>query len=134
MAACEIFPDQGLNPCSLHYKADCLPLSHQCVCQLLSCVQLFCDSMNCSPPGSSVHGILQARVLERVVIPFSRGSSGPRDQTLVSCLAGRVFTVRVTREAPGSPQILFFNAIYNKEYMWSLSPFLAQNSKTIGIS
>ena len=46
-----------------------------------------CNSMNCSPPGSSVHGILQARILEWVVIPFSRGSSRPRDQTRVSCIA-----------------------------------------------
>ena len=46
-----------------------------------------------SPPGSSVHGILQARILEWVAIPFSRGSSQPRDQTWVSCIAGRFFTV-----------------------------------------
>ena len=45
------------------------------------------DSMDCSPPGSSGHGIFQARVLERVVVPFSRGSSWPRDQTSVSCIA-----------------------------------------------
>ena len=44
--------------------------------------------MDCSPPGSSVHGISQARILGWVVIPFSRGSSPPRDQTLVSCIAG----------------------------------------------
>ena len=42
-----------------------------------------------SPPGSSVHGIFQARVLEWVAISFSRGSSQPRDQTQVSCIAGR---------------------------------------------
>ena len=41
----------------------------------------FCNSMNCSPPGSSVRGILQAKILEWVAIPFSRGSSQPRDQT-----------------------------------------------------
>ena len=45
-----------------------------------SCPTL-CDPMNCSPPGSSVHGILQVRILEQVAIPFSRGSSQPRDQT-----------------------------------------------------
>jgi len=49
--------------------------------------------MDCSPPGFSVHGILQARILEWVAIPFSRGTSQPRDQTLVSCIAGRSFTV-----------------------------------------
>ena len=52
-----------------------------------------CNSMDFSPPGSSVHGILQARILEWVAIPFSRGSSQPMDQTQVSCLAGRFFTV-----------------------------------------
>ena len=50
-----------------------------------------CDPMDCSPPGSSVHGILQARILEWVAISFSRGSSQPRDQTQVSCIAGRHF-------------------------------------------
>ena len=44
-----------------------------------------CDPMDCSPPGSSVHGILQARILERVVISFSRGSSRPRDRDCESC-------------------------------------------------
>ena len=52
-----------------------------------------CDPMDCSPPGSSVHGILQARILEWVAIPFSRGSSGPRDRTQVSYITGRFSTV-----------------------------------------
>ena len=51
-----------------------------------------CDPMDCSPPGSSVHRILQARILELVAVPFSRGSSQPRNQTQVSCIAG-VFTI-----------------------------------------
>ena len=46
-----------------------------------------------SPPGSSVHGILQARILEWVANPFSRGSSRPNDQTQVSCIAGRFLTI-----------------------------------------
>ena len=50
-------------------------------CQL--CPTL-CNPMDCSPPGSSVHGILQARILEWVAMPSSRGSSQPRDQTCVS--------------------------------------------------
>ena len=58
-----------------------------------------CDPMDCSLPGSSVHGILQARILEQVAISFSRGSSWPRDRTQVSCIAGRFFTVWATREA-----------------------------------
>ena len=49
--------------------------------------------MGYSPPGSSVHGIVQARILEGAAIPFSRGSSQPRDQTWVSRVAGRFFTI-----------------------------------------
>ena len=52
----------------------------------------FCDPVDCSPPGSSVHGILQAAMLEWVAMPSSRGCSQPRDQTHVSCTAGRFFT------------------------------------------
>ena len=55
--------------------------------------------MNCSLPGSSVHGILQARILEWVALPFARGSSQPKDGTQISCFAGRFFTVWATREA-----------------------------------
>ena len=64
-----------------------------CVCLLVaqSCPTL-CDPMGCSPPGSSVHGILQVRILEWAAIPFSRASSQSRDQTQVSCIAGRFFT------------------------------------------
>jgi len=55
--------------------------------------------MDCFPPGPSVHGILQARILEWVAIPFSRGSFQPRDQSQVSYLAGRFFTISPTRES-----------------------------------
>ena len=58
-----------------------------------------CDSMDYSPPGSSIHGILQARILQWVAISFSRGSSWPRDWTRVSCIAGRCFTIWATRKA-----------------------------------
>ena len=50
-----------------------------------------CDPMACSLPGSSVHGILQARILELVAISFSRGSSQPSDWNWVSCIAGRFY-------------------------------------------
>ena len=67
--------------------------------QLLSHVWLW-DPMDCSPPGSLLsREILQARILKWVAMPSSRGSSHPRDQTLVSCIAGRFFTVWGTREA-----------------------------------
>ena len=66
----------------------------------LSRVRLFATPWTVgSPPGSSVHGILQARILEWVAISFSRGSSRPRDQTQVSHIAGRRFNLWATREA-----------------------------------
>ena len=54
-----------------------------------------CHPTDCSPPGSSVHGILQAKILEWVAVPFSRGSSQPRDRTQVFHIAGQFFTVSV---------------------------------------
>ena len=63
-----------------------------------SCPTL-CNPMDCSPPGSSLHGIFQARILEWVAFSFSRGSSRPTDQTQVSCIVGRRFTLWATREA-----------------------------------
>ena len=57
-----------------------------------SCSTL-CSPMDHSPPGSSVHGLLQARILEWVAISFSRRSSQLRDQTCSSCIAGKFFTV-----------------------------------------
>ena len=63
-----------------------------------SCLTL-CDPLDCSLPGSSLHGILQGRVLEWVAISFSRGSSWARDGTWVSCIPGRRFNLWATREA-----------------------------------
>ena len=63
-----------------------------------SCPTLF-NSMDCNLPGFSVHRILQARTLEWVAIPYSRGSPWPRDQTRVSCTAGRFFTIWATMQA-----------------------------------
>ena len=58
------------------------------------------NPMGCSPPGSSIHGILQARTLEWEAYPFSRGSSPPRNWTRVSYIAGGFFTSWATRKAP----------------------------------
>ena len=69
-----------------------------CVSVTQLCLTL-CHSMDCSLPDSSVHGILQAQ--RRVAIPFSRGSSQPRDWTWVSHIAGRFLTIWATREAQG---------------------------------
>ena len=79
--------------------------------------------MNYILPSSSVHGVLQARILEWVAMPFSRGSSQPRDQTQVSCTADRFFTSWATREAP-------VNCIMNVFFLpeWS---YARHNLKTV---
>ena len=64
-----------------------------------SCLTL-CDPMDCSRPHTSVHGIPQARIMEQVVISFSRGSSQPRDRNRVSCTDSRFLTT----EPPGKPK------------------------------
>ena len=82
--ACSIFKD--LPALCVH--------AHVCAKSLQSCLTLR-DPMNCTPPGFSVHGTLQARILKGVAMPSSRGTSWPRDQTLTccgSCIAGRFFT------------------------------------------
>ena len=63
-----------------------------------SCLTLG-DPVDCSPPGSSVHGVLQARILEWVTIPFSKGSFWPRDWIWVPCIAGAFFTIWAAKEA-----------------------------------
>ena len=75
-------------------------LSNSCVCVLVaqSCLTL-CDPMDCSLPGFSVHGILQARLLEWAAIPFPGASSQHRDHTWVSYIAGGFFPIWTTREA-----------------------------------
>ena len=119
-AARGIMPDQGLNQCPLLWQVDSLPPDSQeiplspflikckikdtkkshSVLALVSQSRLtLCDPIFCSLPGSSVYGILQARILEWVAIPFSRGSSQPRGWIQVSCIAGRFFTVCATRGA-----------------------------------
>ena len=72
--------------------------------------------MDCRPPDSSAHGILQARIL--VAIPFSRGSSWSRDQTWVSCIAGRYFSIWATRKAQSEshsvmPDSLWLQGLYS---------------------
>ena len=62
-------------------------ITEECVWSVTQLCLTFCDPMDCSPPGSSVHGILQARMLEWVAMPSSRGSSCPRDQTQVPCVS-----------------------------------------------
>ena len=91
------WPDARFSWVSLSLLCVCV-----CVCLHLvskSCPTL-CDPMDCNLPGSSIHGIFQARILRWVAISFSRASSAPRDGTHVSCIAGRFFTTK-----PGKPHV-----------------------------
>ena len=102
-----IFPTQGSNLrlLYLHWQVGSLPLAsprkpftcYMCVVLVAQSCLTLCDPLDSSPPSSSVHGILQARILGhlrrgcRFILP--RGSSQPRDGTQVSCIEGRFFTV-----------------------------------------
>ena len=89
-----IFPTQGLNlglSRLLHWQVGFLPLAPSEKLRLKVKVTRLCPTV-CDPVDYTVHGILQARILEWVAVPFSRGSSQPRDQTQVSHIAGGLFT------------------------------------------
>ena len=89
------------SPMSLMSQPGIILRSVLCMhAQLSQLCWTLCNPMNHSMPGSSVYGILQARILESVAISSSRGSFWPRDWTQVSCIAGRFFTVWATSEAP----------------------------------
>ena len=74
----------------------CIPL---CCCLVAKLCPSVCDPMDCRPPGSSVHGISQARILEWVTMSFSRGSSWPRDGTHVFCIGRQILYCWATKEA-----------------------------------
>ena len=85
-----------------------------------------CNPMDCSLPGSSVHGILQARVLQWVAISFSRGSSQLKVRTWVSHIPGRCFNLRATREAHNleshyKADMYLFRVQFNATYIYSVS-------------
>ena len=99
---CELRNECREKP-AMHVHSYCLKLflyqrsSHllerECVCEVAQSCPTLCDPMDCSLPGSSVHGIFQAIVLEWIVISFSKESSQPRDRTRVSHIVDRRFTV-----------------------------------------
>ena len=101
-----------------------------CWCLVTKSFPTLHDPMDWSPPGSSVHGIFLARLLEWVAIPFSRGSSQLRDQTQVSCFAGRIFTVWATREA----QYLLVRAVYMSYCYGHIVSLASRNSEIVHIS
>ena len=95
-----VIPDDGKQSRNMHpSKSRTVSLSFLKPSCLDMCSGFVMNHLKMSPPGSSVHGILQARILEWVAIPFSRGSSWPRDWTQVSWIARGSFTVWVTSEA-----------------------------------
>ena len=75
---------------------------HVCMCSVIQSCPTLCDPMDCSPPGFSVHGISQARILGWVTISSFRGSSQLKGQTCVSCIGRRVF---FTTEPPGKSEV-----------------------------
>ena len=110
-------------PCSLlccrYYSFSFLGYVLNCFCR----VQL-CNPMDCSLPGSSVHGILQARILKWVAISFSRGFSWPRDQTQVSCIPciGRQV---LSTSATWEPSLMYRAGV--KWAWWGEGPGQSQN-------
>ena len=82
-----------------------------------------CDPKDCSLPvtGSSVHGILQARILEWVAIPFSRGASHSRDWSWVSCIAGRFFTFKVNKLICIFCDLLMFPHCFDIHLAWCVA-------------
>ena len=92
------FPQLFINPPQTTTLPSCISfsLSESEVAQLYPTL---CDPTDCSLPGSSVHGIFQARILEWVAVSFSRGSTQPKDWTRVSRIGGRRFNLWATREA-----------------------------------
>ena len=99
----------------------------------LSRVRL-CDPMDCSLPGSSIHGILQARVLEWGAIAFSRGSSRCWDQTQVSCIPGRCFNPWATREAITWATNLQSYEKQKSVLLIGLAVFFKENMKDTGLT
>ena len=90
---------QVLSPCAYCHPAYLTYMQNVKWSEVAQLCPTLCYPVDCSPPGSSVHGILQARILEWVAISFSRGSSWPRDQTQISRIAGRHFNLWAMREA-----------------------------------
>ena len=97
--------NSGIKPRSPAFQADSLSsepsgkppnLENKSESEVIQSCLTLCDPMNCSPPGFSVHGILQARILEWTAISFFRGSSQPRDRICVSCItSGLLYCMQI---------------------------------------
>ena len=134
--------NQGSNLCPLHWEHEVLtagpptkPLNcyhyhYSCACSVTSVMMTFCDPMDSSPMGSSVHGILPARILEWITMPSSRGSSPIKGRTRVSyfsCIVGSFFTY------PGSPIIIIYNVVIIILFFWWISYILTFGDFNKGI-
>ena len=108
--------DANLEPCFL------VAPSHSSVVFSRSVVSDSCDPMDCSPPGSSVHAIFRARMLEWVALSFSRGSSWPREWTRVSCFAGGFFTTESPGKPRGSHQSIIPFEVFSTLKLFSVHP------------
>ena len=113
-----------------HSNAHYLPSSSIVLVTQL-CLTL-CNPMDCSLSDSSVHGIFQARILEWVATPFSRGSSQPRDQTQVSHIAGRSFTAWAREALFFFFSYTFYQTVYSFSFHWFFfsSLFIGWNYST----
>ena len=112
---------QKKNPCryeKFKWKKVKVLVAHPC--------PTLSDPMDYSPPGSSVQGILQARILKWVAIPFSRG---PRDQTWVSHTAGRFFTIWANREVQFQVSVQFSRSVVS-DSLWPLQASLSEHVNT----
>ena len=105
-SAAKLSPGKWQTPCPAtcteHATSQTRPSPYQergwqraCCCLVAKSCPTFCPSMDCSLLGSSVHGLFQARILDWVAMPSSRGASQLRDQTHVFCIAGRFFTTKL---------------------------------------
>ena len=98
-----------------------LPRSSESESKVTQSCPTLCDPMDCSLPGSSLHGILQARVLEWVAISFSRGSSQPRDRSQVSCI-------------PGVSIFYFHGCNHHLQWFWSQKKIKSDTVSTVSPS
>ena len=110
---------------SIAFKCSKCPLNIEWVSEVTQSCPTLWDPIDCSLPGSSVHGIFQARVLEWVAISFSRGSSWSRDRTQVSRIGGRCFTDWATREA--------LHTCFSQILIWCIITFIQMKIFVISI-
>ena len=103
-----------------------------CSCLVAKMSLTFCDPIDCSPPGSSVQRISQVRILKRVAISFSRGSSQPRDWTHISSIGrSTFFFFFITEKPPGKPHVYMCTCIQIDPWtMWGLGVMTLHAAKS----